>query len=124
MTNLFQSGKFALASGEVSEFKIVCDSLTPADWKTLALMILPSLPKFGTVEGVPSGGLAFARALQDFATEGHARTLICDDVLTTGGSMGRHRAGRVNTAGVVAFCRGNCPRWVVPVFRFYQATGR
>ncbi|KKL20362.1 hypothetical protein LCGC14_2456230, partial [marine sediment metagenome] len=42
--------------------------------------------------------------------------LIVDDVLTTGASMEKQRAGRTNTIGAVIFARGDCPAWVKPLF--------
>jgi orotate phosphoribosyltransferase len=120
--NLFRSGEFTLASGAKSGRKIDCDALTDADWETLAAWAAEVLPPFGVVEGVPTGGLKFASALADHATLDAATgpLLIADDVLTTGGSMERQRAGRL-AIGVVLFARGRLPDWVyglIPVSGF------
>lgn len=113
--NLFRSGEFVLNSGQVASWKIDCDALSDADLDTLAAVAAQILPPFGSVEGVPTGGLRFAKAMRRY--ECHAGPLlIVDDVLTTGGSMERHRAGR-DAIGVTIFARGVCPAWVRPLFR-------
>jgi pantetheine-phosphate adenylyltransferase len=113
MTDLFQTGHFVLASGATSGWKIECDGISPAEWDALALMASEMLPPFGSVEGVPRGGIPFADALRKYATQGPL--LICEDVVTTGGSMERYRAGR-EANGVAVFARGTPPDWVVPIF--------
>src|SRR5688572_33099410 len=92
--SLFQSGKFHLHSGAVAHWKIDCDALTDDDLATLAEMAAPFvLNGFGSVEGVPKGGLRFARHFSHL--RGHTdRVLIVDDVLTTGKSMEEQRSGR------------------------------
>ncbi len=96
-------------------WKIECDALTDADWDCLAYMVSERMA-FSAVEGVPTGGLRFARALEKHAGKG-GPLLIADDVLTTGGSMEEHRAGR-EAQGVVAFSRcEEVPRWIVPLFQ-------
>lgn len=113
--SLFQLGAHLLHGGDASPWKIECDTLTDQDWACLAVMAAVGLPLYGSVEGVPTGGLKLAEALRKFVTPGCDRILIADDVLTTGGSMEEQRAGR-DAVGVVAFARGECPHWVVPVF--------
>ncbi len=115
--NLFQSGNFKLHSGRSSAWKIDCDALTDADIETLALMMREILPPFRRVEGVPRGGLRLAAAMQEYTTKSD-RTLIVDDVLTTGASMERQRSGRGvdNIIGAVIFARGPCPFWITPLF--------
>ena len=110
---LFRLGQFTAHSGRTLDWKVECDALAPDDWKCLAAMIGPQL-RFGAVEGVPRGGLAFADALAPYATEGPL--LIADDVLTTGGSMEAQRSGR-DAIGVVAFARSAPPSWVSAVWR-------
>lgn len=113
--SLFQRGDFVAASGATLPWKVECDALTPEDWRTLAGAVAGAV-RFGTVEGVPRGGLAFAEALAPYASTGPL--LIVDDVLTTGGSMERHRAGR-DAIGVVAFARvGELPPWITAVWRW------
>lgn len=113
--NLFQLGDFTLTSGQKASWKINCGALTPGDWAALAHIAIEELPLFGTVEGVPQGGLPFAEALRHYAVPGCQTLLIADDVITTGGSMERFRASR-DAVGVVVFCRGECPAWVTPLF--------
>lgn len=109
---LFQRGAFTLHSGEQSGFKIECDSLTVEDWQTLAYMGADLIPPFGSVEGVPRGGILFAEFMREYQTEGPL--LIVDDVCTTGASMEAQRAGRP-ALGLVAFSRGFVPDWVTPI---------
>jgi orotate phosphoribosyltransferase len=116
MANLFQTGDFLLASGARSAWNIDCDALVPEDWAGLARIASEVLPPFGVVEGVPRGGLPFAEALRRHAAPGCPVLLIAEDVVTTGGSLERCRAGR-EALGVAVFCRGRCPGWVVPLFR-------
>jgi orotate phosphoribosyltransferase len=110
---LFRTGDFTLRSGAKSRWRIECEALTSEDWHALALMASEILPPFGAVEGVPRGGLAFALALRRYGTSGPV--LIAGDVVTTGGSMERARAGR-DAVGVAVFARGVFPSWVTPLF--------
>lgn len=117
MTNrqaLFKPGSFTLHSGAVAKWKIECDALTVEDWAALGIMLMERIPAFGSVEGVPRGGVVLATLLRIFATDGPL--LIVDDVLTTGKSMDDHRAGR-DAIGAVIFARGPCPSWVTPLFQ-------
>ena len=123
-TVLFRKGHFTLHGGEETWFKIDCDALSDEDLDTLALLAAEDerIGTFFKVEGVPSGGLRFAKALERYALSQYAdaqnpRVLIVDDVLTTGGSMEDQRAGRERCQGVVIFARDKCPDWVVPLFQ-------
>jgi hypothetical protein len=112
---LFQSGDFALHSGDKASWKIDCDALTDGDLETLAAIAADRLGcLIGNVEGVPRGGLRFAQALSKHSGV-DGQLIICDDVLTTGASMEAQRAGR-DARGVVIFARGKCPDWVTPIF--------
>ena len=117
---MFKWGKFVLHSGSQSNFLIDCQSLTEEDWDGLARLVASGV-SFGSVEGVPIGGLAFARALEPLATSGPL--LIVDDVLTTGASMEAQRGDR-EAKGVVLFARGECPDWVVPIFQMASAVSQ
>ncbi len=114
--SLFKTGYFNLHSGDESTWKIDCDVLTDDDWRTLAGMATSNiLPKFGSVEGVPNGGLKFAEALRPYITEGPV--LIVDDVLTTGNSMIQQKGDR-EAIGIVVFSRSNTlPNWITAIFR-------
>lgn len=118
LPGLFQVGDFVLRSGLRSGWKIECDALSEGDWAAAALMAAEILPPFGRVEGVPRGGVPFALALARHATRGPL--LIAEDVVTTGGSMERFRAGR-EAIGVALFGRGSPPDWVTPLFRMATA---
>jgi orotate phosphoribosyltransferase len=123
MNPLFRYGNFTLASGATSSWKIDCDALTPEDWDALAAMAASILPPFGYVEGVPTGGIPFAKALGKYVNPDSLTLLIAEDVLTTGGSMERFRNGLIEgtcdppTIGIVVFARGRCPNWVTPLFQ-------
>lgn len=111
---LFQRGDFTLASGQRAHWKIECDALTPDDWAGLAAMLIDYLPHpFGSVRGVPRGGVPFEQALWWHATPGAKRVLVVDDVWTTGGSMQRFidRTGlyHVPLMRAVAFARNPVP---------------
>ncbi len=117
--SLFQTGSFKSNSGVVLPWKIECDVLWPDDWECLALMLTEMIGPFGTVEGVPKGGISFADALLPYCTPGHP-LLIVDDVLTTGRTMESFRAGR-RSVGAVVFSRSPVvPSWVTPIFRMWQ----
>ena len=111
---LFQFGDFTLHSGQRTDWKIDCDALTDSDIETLAKIISQRF-RFSRVEGVSTGGLRLAKALENYCSL-RERLLIVDDVLTTGASMEKQRAGREAT-GVVIFARGDCPAWVTALFQ-------
>lgn len=108
--NLFQLGSFTLSSGARASWKIDCDALASADWQCLAEMIRRLVGPFGSVEGVPRGGLKLAAALEPFVVAG-GPLLLTDDVWTSGGSMRRHRGDR-EAIGAVVFARGPVEPWV------------
>lgn len=114
---LFRLGRFTLHSGVESDFKIDCDALSEQDLEALAWLIAKKMPSFLRVEGVPRGGLELARELERFCDERGKLTLIVDDVLTTGTSMEEQRNGRSDVIGAVIFARGECPKWVLPLFK-------
>lgn len=109
--SLFNIGEFTLASGAKTNFKIDCDALSDKSIAALAKRFSEILPTFGSVEGVPTGGLRLAEAMKRFVFEGATLPLIVDDVLTTGGSMEKLRAGR-DAIGAVIFSRGTVPTWI------------
>ena len=83
---LFQVGDFISHAGLSLPWKIECDALFKEDWEGLARMIMDYETRpFGSVEGIPRGGVPLANALQQYATEGPA--MIVDDVYTTGTSF-------------------------------------
>lgn len=110
---LFRLADVTLHSGSMARWKIDCDALAAADLLTVAVMLSEVVPAFGSVEGIPRGGLRLAAALQRLVTAGPL--LIVDDVLTTGASMEAQRAGR-DAIGAVIFARAQPPRWVTPLF--------
>jgi hypothetical protein len=110
MTSLFVRRDFVSHGGLALSWKVECDALTSSDWLTLASIVAGWGLRFGHVVGVPQGGLRFADALRPHVTAGVETTLIADDVLTTGGSMGGdalrcrrlHRRGRVRAGHAAA----------------------
>jgi orotate phosphoribosyltransferase len=115
--HLFQTGKFRLHSGDISNFKIDADALTQSDLESLANQVHLRCCPFGRVEGVPRGGLRFAKALCPYATgKGSDPLLIVDDVYTVGTSMETHRADR-SAIGVVIFARKEPhQKWIKALF--------
>lgn len=122
MSTLFQLGNFRLASGQETNWKIECDTLTDGDWQTLATIIAQRY-EFGGVSGVPRGGLKLAEWLRPYITQGNRNYLIVDDVYTTGGSMNRmrDRLGIVaSVVGVAIFARAPIAApntWISALFR-------
>lgn len=122
--NLFQKVDIILNSGKPSDFKIECDALTDEDIECLAHLISKKYT-FRKVVGVPRGGVRIEDALQKYTTNNPEHPLlIVDDVLTTGGSMERHKAmyedmGYYGIVGVVLFARGECPNWIDSVFKMW-----
>jgi len=110
---LFEHGSFTLHSGSATDWRLNCEVLDNASLYAIAAYAAQAVGPFGSVEGVPKGGLKLAEALAPFVTEG--RPLIVDDVLTTGASMEQQRAGR-DAVGFVIFARGRCPDWVTPMW--------
>ncbi len=119
---LFKKGHFILHSGFSTDWFIDMSTLTNEDWDTLAMVASRIAGPFSMVEGVPRGGIPLAKQLQNSRVE-KAPLLIVDDVLTTGASMEKQRNGR-EAIGVVVFARGPCPKWVTPLFTYYDAGAR
>ena len=111
--NLFHLHETVLSSGRRSDWKVECDVLIKADWDWAAWVIAHQAD-FSEVEGVPTGGLPLAAALERYRLTGGL--LIVDDVLTTGQSMEKQRAGRPAT-GFVLFARGPLPSWIQAVWK-------
>ena len=83
---MFKIGDFISHAGLSLKWKIECDALTKEDWDGLARMIMDyETRSFGSVEGIPRGGIPLANALQKYATEGPP--MIVDDIYTTGKSF-------------------------------------
>lgn len=124
MNNLFQKVDIILNSGKPSDFKIECDALTDADIETFAYLISKKY-NFRGVVGVPTGGNRIEDALVKYCIDDDSLPLlIVDDVLTTGGSMIKHKKfyedlGYTNIIGVVLFARGECPDWIDCVFKMW-----
>ena len=114
---LFCVGHHKLASGDLSDWKIECDALSFSDWEGLARMAVELLPNFGEVIGVPRGGLALAKAMRPWATDG--KRLVVDDVFTTGGTIRKFM--QRGDIGLVAFARKMPPSNIIPIF-IYGAT--
>jgi len=116
--SLFVKRDTMMSSGIKSDFKIECDALTDDDLECIAYLI-SKLVKFRKVVSVPTGGDKLAGCLESYCSnDNNLPVLICDDVLTTGGSMERKREeiGEPNAKGAVIFSRGDCPEWITPLF--------
>lgn len=118
---LFRRGIFTSHAGFQLPWKIDCDALTDDDIETLAWLIRDRM-QFGSVVGIPRGGLRLGAALQKYINHNDSRALIVDDVLTSGKSMIEMRNAMPDDVGsraigVVIFARGECPSWVRAVFR-------
>jgi len=126
--NLFASGNFELHSSEQSNWKIECDVLTEDDYETLAYIVAKEWKLMyngvKSIEG--NNSYIFAEKLRNYQqnwTNGINTLLIVDDVLTTGHSMQNvydiwEDAKNINLIGVVIFARGECPKWIRPIFQY------
>lgn len=120
--NLFFDEPFTGHAGGSLSFKIECDALTSPDYATLARLVANRFT-FRSVHGIPSGGLAFAHALEPYWTQDGQFDLIVDDVYTTGRSMNdfRHEQSVENPLGIVVFARGPIREsWVYPFFMLHS----
>lgn len=109
--NLFQLGKFTSHAGNELNWKLECDALTPDDWECLAFMISERC-QFGSVYGIPRGGVPLANALEKYCTNRSKTRLVVDDVYTTGKSM--KEVMNPTDLGFVVFARNKI--WVEPTF--------
>ena len=122
--NLFIEDEFIGHSGGQLSWKIECDALSDSDWKCLAFMISEHEPRpFQSAIGIPRGGLKLSMYLNDYSTQDPKHPyLICDDVLTTGGSMVEFRDkyfSKSDTFGWVIWARNMIePKndWITPLF--------
>jgi orotate phosphoribosyltransferase len=120
MPALFKFGRFLSHSGLTLDYKLCCDAFTEADWTALAFLVNQRLGPFGLVVGIPRGGLPFAAALWPLRTKGVDRTLLVDDIFTTGASMDEYRnilgSHADSLVGVTVFTRSpKVPPWVHPI---------
>lgn len=122
---LFQEQDFIGHSGDPLTWKIECDALFPAEWKCIAKMITENETRpFRAAIGIPRGGLELSRWLNEYATQNDEDPyLICDDVLTTGGSMDyfadqyfRNREPH-KYFGWVVFARTQPKKWIRALFQ-------
>ena len=105
--NLFQEVDFTGHSGDQLHWKIECDALSDSDWKCLARMISEVEKRpFQAAIGIPRGGVKLGTFLNHYGT-GNPKDpyLICDDVLTTGGSMNEYKDKY--------FSKYDCFGWVI-----------
>jgi len=115
--SLFLNGDFTLHSGQKSNFLIDCDALSEDELMALAAYVVPTLPGFSAVIGIPRGGMRFAEVLARYIKLDTGATLLVDDVYTTGASMFEARAQEPNAMGLVIFARSQPPWWVKPIFQ-------
>lgn len=112
---LFNQDPFESHSGLQLPWKFDCSALTRADFQSIATIVARRI-QFSHVEGIPRGGTLLAHYLYEYVDPAANKLLIVDDVLTTGKSMERQRAGR-DAVGFVILHRGERkPEWVVPLF--------
>ena len=87
--NLFQDGDFTSHAGLPLKWKLECDAITDDEWRCLAKMVMDYQTRpFYKAVGIPRGGLKFAEAMNEYASDNDTdQIMICDDVFTTGTSM-------------------------------------
>ena len=125
-THLFIEEDFIGHSGGELHWKIEMDALENAEWKCIAKMIMEYETRpFQAAIGIPRGGLTLSSYLNEHSTQNPEDPyLICDDVLTTGGSFEeftdsyfRNRDPRSGYFGWVVFARKKPQHWVTPLFQ-------
>lgn len=125
--HLFVEEDFIGHSGGQLHWKIECDAITSPEWKCLARMIMEYEKRpFQAAIGIPRGGVELGRWLNEYSTQNPDDPyLICDDVLTTGGSFDefvdsyfRNRNPSVGYFGWCVFARDK-PRqdWIQSLFQ-------
>ena len=125
--HLFVEEDFIGHSGGQLHWKIECDAITSPEWKCLARMIMEYEKRpFQAAIGIPRGGVELGRWLNEYSTQNPDDPyLICDDVLTTGGSFDefvdsyfRNRNPIVGYFGWCVFARDK-PRqdWIQSLFQ-------
>ena len=125
--SLFQEGEFTGHSGSQLKWKIECDALEIDDWKCLATMILDYEKRpFQAAIGIPRGGVMLGTFLNPYSSQNPKDPyLICDDVLTTGGSMVEFRDKYFRKGasfGWVIWARNTDPKndWISALFTMPQ----
>ena len=116
-THLFQEEDFIGHSGGQLHWKIEMDALEDEEWKCIARMIMEIETRpFCSAIGIPRGGLKLSVYLNDYSTQDENDPyLICDDVLTTGGSMDYRKPQ--GYFGWVVFARTQPAEWIKPLFQ-------
>jgi hypothetical protein len=105
--DLFEKKNFISHAGIPMTWKLECDAISESEWEALARMIMDYETRpFGSVEGIPRGGIPLANALREYATEGPP--MIVDDVYTTGASFKEYCNEHYRT---VSFDYN--PKWVI-----------
>ncbi len=115
-----QLADLTLSSGRRSSFKIECDDLADDEVVAMCALLVKVLPPFGSVSGVPTGGVRLEEAMRPYVTKGPL--LIVDDVWTTGGSMRRHWIDLGSPAAVVTavlFARGPVRQPTIALFTIH-----
>ncbi len=120
--NIFQLFDFTLPNGDSSIFKIECDHLTDKDIECFARMV--GHVSFKSVEGIPRGGVPFAKALEKYIDPESEVHLVVDDVLASGKSMtdamqAAFDRGEEVVRGIVIFSRGPHINNCVPIFAMH-----
>ena len=120
--SLFQLFDFTLPNGDSTFYKIECDHLTDEDIETFAKMV--GHVSFKSVEGIPRGGIAFAKALEKYIDPESEVHLVVDDVLASGKAMtdamqAAFDRGEEVVRGIVIFSRGPKLNNCVPIFQMH-----
>ena len=122
--HLFVEEDFIGHSGGELHWKIECDAITSPEWKCIARMIFERERRpFQAAIGIPRGGVELGRWLNEYSTQNPEHPyLICDDVLTTGGSFEEFteqyfRNRKPNYFGWVVFARNKPDHWINALFQ-------
>lgn len=102
--SLFRLVNFTSAAGLKLDYKVECEALTQGDWLWAAQQIAKHASPFKEVVPVPRGGYILARELEKYINPKGMKTLVVDDVYTTGKSISKYMAGD-DYEGWVVFAR-------------------
>jgi hypothetical protein len=120
--SIFQLFNFTLPNGDSTFYKIECDNLTDEDIECFAKMV--GHVSFKSVEGIPRGGVPFAKALLKYTDPESEVHLVVDDVLASGKSItdamqAAFDGGEEVVRGIVIFSRGPKLNNCVPIFQMH-----
>ena len=101
--NLFQDVDIIGHAGGRLTWKIECDALSDAEWRTLAnILLIYERRPFRVAVGIPTGATQLGNILNEYATgEPQHPVLVVDDVYTTGTSFREFKEKHYNDEHII-----------------------